>query len=400
MAAAIQSSASTALTGIANKIKASGPNADSDSEYWWQTSGTDLARMLNEADYPPEVKESFLKWYHDTICPALGGRPGPNSGMATIGCDGNPFEYSFELKSNAKTQSVRFVVDLTQLRPANPSKPLSISNTQKVIDTMIKKTPGFDDTWYLALQDWFVFSNLPAEEQQNLVKASRFQSSIVIGFDISKKLGAAGELPVMGKVYFLPCFAAAYKKITYWQATRQSLLQLPGVNKYPNITKSVNMINDYLATKPEAWQMGTRFLATDLVAPEKARFKVYLRCFGTSFEEIWDFYTLGGRIPDLDCDREAFRELMDMVSGTTYAASRNDRDMSMDRFQRVEQKLTACYFAISSDKPYPGPKLCVYPANFAPNDEVIAKGLDRWLLKYGWREETQKTMEAQIRDVL
>jgi len=83
------------------------------------------------------------------------------------------------------------------------------------------------------------------------------------------------------------------------------------------------MINHFLSDKPEAWQMGTRYLATDLVAPGKARFKVCMRCFGTIFNEIWDYYTLGGWIPDLYNDKEKFRDLMDLVSGTTYVETRS-----------------------------------------------------------------------------
>jgi DMATS type aromatic prenyltransferase len=162
--------------------------------------------------------------------------------------------------------------------------------------------------------------------------------------------------------------------------------QLPDVDSHPNILKSLEMINDYLSDKPEAWQMGTRFLATDLVVPGKARLKVYMRCFGTTFEVIWDFYTLGGRIPKLDEDREKFRDLLNMVSGTTYAESRSQTQMEMERFTSTSQKLTAIYFSLSAKNPYPGPKLCVCRANFAPNDAVIARGLDSWFDKYRWHQ--------------
>ena len=271
--------------------------------------------------------------------------------------------------------------------------------TQKVVDALAERTPGFDDTWYNVLKKWFVYSHLPSDEQHALITKAGQQTSVIVGFDIYSRISDAQQLPVMGKVYFPPCYVAADKGITRWQAVRQAINQLPDVKSYPNILQSTEMINDYLSDKPEAWQMGTRYLATDLVVPSKARFKVYMRCFGTSFDEIWDYYTLGGRIPDLDDDKQKFRDLMDMVSGTTYAETRSKDQMELPRFVSATQKLTAIYFAISAENPYPAPKLCVYPSNFAPDDGVIARGLDSWLSKYGW-SDGEKSMEERVKSVL
>lgn len=401
MAVTIQSPIYQSLdTEIANSKTMDTPiSKAADTPYWWNTSGRDLANMMHEVNYPEEVQADFLNYYRDTICPLLGARPDSTSTKSGIGADGNPLEYSFELKGSTKSQSVRFVVDLSELRPADKSNPLSIATTQKVVDVLAERTPGFDDTWYRVLKDWFVYSHLSTSEQQALIAKSGQQTSVVLGFDIYPRISDSKGLPVMGKVYFPPCYAAADKGITRWQASRLAIQQLPGVNSYPNILRAVETINDFLSDKPEAWQMGTRYLATDLVAPAKARFKVYMRCFGSTFDEIWDYYTLGGRIPDLEDDKEKFRDLMDLVSGTTYAETRSKSQMELPRFTSASQKLTAIYFAVSADNPYPTPKLCIYPANFAPNDEVIARGLDAWLTKYGWHSGG-KSMEEQVKSVL
>lgn len=383
--------------GTANGTTNGTAPASGDS-YWWETSGRDLSRMLQQANYPDEVRQHFLKYYRETLCPLLGNRPDSNSANSGVGWDGNPLEYSFELKGSTKKQSVRFVVDLTELRPADKDNPLSMVNTQKVVDELAERTPGFDDTWYRVLKEWFVYSHLSPDEQHALIAKGGQQTSVIVGFDIYSRFLGPESLPVMGKVYFPPCYVAADKGITRWQAVRQGIRSLPGVDSYPNILRSVDMINDYLSDKPEAWQMGSRYLATDLVAPGKARFKTYMRCFGTSFDEIWDYYSLGGRIPDLDDDKQKFRDLMDFVSGTTYAETRSKSEMEMGRFTSATGKLTAIYFSVSAENPYPAPKLCVYPANFAPNDKVIAQGLDKWLNKYGWNDGG-KSMEEQVASV-
>ena len=117
------------------------------SSYWWRTSGLDLSRMLEEANYPEEVQRQFLDYYRDNICPLLGDKPKRNSKPAAVGWDGNPFEYSFEFKGSTQKAGVRFVVDLSELRPSNKENPLSIMNSEKVLDTLVKQSPMFDDAW-------------------------------------------------------------------------------------------------------------------------------------------------------------------------------------------------------------------------------------------------------------
>lgn len=116
-------------------------------KYWFLTSGTDLSRMLQEANYPEEAQRLFLDYYRETICPLLGEKPEKDSKPAAVGWDGSPFEYSFEFKGSTKKASVRFVLDLSELRPANVEYPLSIRNSERVLNTLVKQSPMFDDTW-------------------------------------------------------------------------------------------------------------------------------------------------------------------------------------------------------------------------------------------------------------
>ena len=313
--------------------------------YWWSTSGRDLANMLHEANYPEEAQRSFLSFYQTVICPQLGRQPDANSTKSGVGRDGNPFEYSFELKGSTRSQAVRFVVDVSQLRPVDKANPLSMETTQNVVDVLAKRTPGFDDAWYRALSQWFVHSHLPASEQQALIDEAGYQMPAILGFDIHSRISTAGSLSVLAKVYFPPCFTAAVKQITRWEAVRLGVRQLPDINSHPNILRSLGMIEDYLSTKSKEFEDGPRYLATDFVAPGKARLKIYMRYPGSAFEEIWDYYTLGGRIPGLDEDKEKFRDLVKLISGPGYEQSQTEHL----QYTRVRRKATALYFSLSTD---------------------------------------------------
>lgn len=401
MAATVASPAFQSLGAETTDFKTNGVvRAAADTEYWWNTAGRELASMLNEADYPEEVQRQFLSYFRENICTQLGSRPDDSAGKSAVGWDGTPFEYSFELKGQTKKQAVRFVVDLTQLRPIDKSNPLSIATTQKLVDSLAKKTPSFEDSWYRHLKQWFSYGHLPTNEQQALVDKAGHQSTVVVGFDIYPQVAGPGRLPIMAKVYFPPCFAAAAKGLTRWQATRQAIEQLPNVESTPNILKALGMIGDFLADKPKDWEEGSRYLATDFVAPGKARLKIYMRYPGKSFEEIWDYYTLGGRIPDLDADREKFKDMMDLMSGSSYdEAIKKQNQTNQPAYTGARRKMEVIYFSLSADNPYPAPKLGIYPSNFAPNDEVIAQGLDKWLHKYEWYDGGN-SLEERLKTVL
>ncbi len=89
---------------------------------------------------------------------------------------------------------------------------------------------------------------------------------------------------------------------------------------------------------------------------------------GEAFDEIWDFYTLGGRITGLTGDKDKFRELVGLTS-ETGAMKGNARPST-----HVRRKATTMYFFLPGDNPCPAPKINIYPANFAVNGESIIRG--------------------------
>ena len=172
----------------------------------------------------------------------------------------------------------------------------------------------------------------------------------------------------MGKVYYLLCFAAALESKTRWQVVRLAIRQLPGIDAQPNILHALGIMEEYLAGKPKDWENGARYLATDFVEPEKARLKIYLRVLGDMFDETWDYYMLGGRITELDEDKDRFHDLIELTSGSESLMC------DVRRSTHVKRKATTMYFSLSADSPWPTPKLNIYPANFAANDESIIRG--------------------------
>lgn len=120
---------------------------DDDALYWWRTSGLDLARMMEEAGFPDKTKNQFLTFYSTVICPLLKGKPQPGSMPTAVGWDGNPFEYSWEFKGSTKKSSVRFVLDLSEVRPPNKDCPMSVDTVEEVLKILKDKSPLYYDNW-------------------------------------------------------------------------------------------------------------------------------------------------------------------------------------------------------------------------------------------------------------
>ncbi|KAG5977056.1 hypothetical protein E4U55_007076 [Claviceps digitariae] len=401
-------SSATQATDNASDSKRTG------ADYWWLTAGKDLAHMMQESNYPDDVARQFLSYFRQNICPQLGDAVTPASKKSGLGWDGSPFEYSLEIKSTGSTQTVRVGVDLANLKApaaghAAPDEAsegvLSTSNTRKVVDALVGKTANFDDSWYHSLLKFFDQSQQTKERQLELAAQVGHQTPVVIGFDIHPTAAASPSsstsattdgdttttttttLPAMAKVYFTPCHTAAELGQTRWKTICQAIHQLPDISsKYPALLNSLKMLDDFLDTKPALWQEGARYVATDFVSTDQSRLKVYLRYPGNSFDEIWDCFTLGGRIPAREEDKAMFQDLMTLTGAGTGAdadASSNPVNSDLD-YTNFRRKMTCMYFSLSAKNPTPASKLGIYPANFAPNDLAIARGLDTWLAKYKW----------------
>lgn len=374
--------------------------------YWYTTAGEDLKRMLQLAGTPEVAQASFMSFFRHVLCPALGekGRGDPAQEGSMVGWDGSPFEYSFEFKGSTKSPGVRFVADVTRHRPVDDEKPLGNMNVRQIVDYLAKRTPGFDTTWDRAFEQCFTCEHLPAAEQHALIAQLGFHTPMILGFDVKPKImldqhgPEQGEIvPVMLKSYYAPHYAVAARNLPgNWEAITSSIRQLPSLNETsPNLLKGPETLEAYLSDK-QHYRKAARFMSTDFITPGKARLKIYMRYDGDDFDEIWDYYTLGGRIPDLDDDKPMLRDLIEMACGRyKLQLPRNTV-----RQTKVTSKPVAFYFSLTPDKPYPTSKVYYPPARKAPSDLVVARGVDEWLGKYGWNTGGGMAIEERVQSVL
>ncbi|KAM7211365.1 Aromatic prenyltransferase [Rhypophila decipiens] len=390
--------------------------------YWYATSGHDLERMMQLAGIPETAQYPFLEFYRNVLCPALGAKPEhpsssfPSQRSSVLGWDANPFEYSFEFKGSTKKAGVRFAADFTEHRPNNSLNPLSMSQSRHIIDYLRTRVPGFDSTWNDAFDKFFSVEDIAPEQQECLITEVGFQTPMMLGFDIKPSMldssspsSSPDIVPLMLKSYYTPHYTSLARSMSNnFDTVKASIQQLPNLEKTsPNILRALDMLDSYLSTKPESYKQSAQYMATDFVSPAKARLKIYFRFHNPSlgkdyeFDDIWEYYTLGGRIPGLDGDRDMLRDLIDLVGGHTLPSSltqgpsetsRTDKGIKWKndkvRVSKTRRKPTALYFSLTPDSPYPTPKLYYNPAQSSklPDDLSIARGIDGWMEKYGWAD--------------
>jgi hypothetical protein len=90
-----------------------------------------------------------------------------------------------------------------------------------------------------------------------IIAKAGYLSQIMIGYDIGPKAGEDALVPATGKIYFLPCAAAAHRRATRWQVVSEAIKQLPNIaREQPNILMALDKIEKYLAGKPASGRIG------------------------------------------------------------------------------------------------------------------------------------------------
>jgi DMATS type aromatic prenyltransferase len=356
-------------------------------EYWSSTTGSDLETMLQLARYPTEVQQSFLNFYRTTICPLLGSPPTIDSSRSPMTRDGTPIEYSFSFTRSslaASQPAVRFSVDMTRLRPREvrdardqflPREPETV--VKALVD---QETSKVDLTWFHGLRRFFGegMTSYSPEEIAKILEKAGHSTSQALGFDIG--CDPSSKLPVAAKAYFLPCSKATATNQTRWAMCRQAILQLQDLPA--NLLASLEVLEEYVQSRPVEFQNGARFVATDLIGREKARIKIYLRAEGCSFAEVWELFTLGGRLTYLD---DSSADIEALFNAVTTSGLSNGTAPSRSSNREVYRKMPILYFAFSAQDKLPVPKIYVPCALYGMKDGQVARGLDSWFSQQGWR---------------
>jgi len=345
--------------------------ASSDETYWRKVTMETMRQMLEFARYTPVARERCMSLHEQLVCPNMGPAPDPKA--AAKGCltsDGTPIEYSLSFGGADEAPVVRYSID-----PDGTSQLAAYATRNaQTIESAVQGTSGVDMGWYRTIK---ASMRLETNESAfgSLVKAAGHTSQIMFGFDFERD----GE--INAKAYFLPCLAAAERKHTRWQVVREAVEQVVAVtgSSMASVVPQLSMLQEHLRSYGDAIEDSVRYLATDLVQPEKARLKIYIRCPGQEFEQVWGFLTMRGKIAYSEEHRLAIKTLYE---ATVLLGQARSQDGVGDVVAQTNafQKQSICYYVLKKDASVPSSKLFIrMDRKTAVSDIKIAQTLQRWL---------------------
>jgi DMATS type aromatic prenyltransferase len=196
--------------------------------------------------------------------------------------DHTPVEIS--LSYNKKGSTARIAIEPSLPNGDNARKAPHISqSTDRLVNILFQTLGQLDLTWYNILRPHLMLDSiLPRRKATNFSETSQF----FLGFDL-------GRRSVAMKAYFIPSLAAEAAGKPSFQLISDILPELESAPS--SLRPSFSVIEKYLVS-PKVRQPRLELVSVDCCDPLDDRLKLYIRDRRTSFQAVWDMYTLGGAI--------------------------------------------------------------------------------------------------------
>ncbi|KAK4499264.1 hypothetical protein PRZ48_009777 [Zasmidium cellare] len=360
---------------------------DADLEYWRLTTGQHLSRMLEFANYPPNVSEQYTNLYTATLCPLMGPQPHAASTKvrSCLTTDGTPVEYSFSFEGETKAPTVRFCVE-----PDGTSRDLLSTRRARSMVEMLARGPVRGTVemseWVHSLLDYFQLPELPNAERKKLLTKVGHRSQVTFGFDLDRNVDSFNA-----KIYFNPCFKAAITGETRWQVADGAISRLldesQDADLQASISKQLSLLRSHLLAYPHEVQDSARYLSVDVAKPQASRIKVYVRCPEQTFDGVWQFLTMKDTILYSEDHKAAIKDLYSLVRGETLDST--TANFMQSSLQNVpSKKINICYFVLKHGSSTPTSKLFIRVQQpFVDSDATVARGLETWFQRWHWLDD-------------
>ncbi|KAL4966092.1 aromatic prenyltransferase [Aspergillus stella-maris] len=252
---------------------------NTDSNYWWQTTGCLLAALLHDAGYSANSQEHNLHFFGRAVAPYLG--PAWNARVPSppwrsyMTDDHHPIELSWDWHTGHLPPTVRFSFEPVGVRAGTPLDP---NNAHA--DALFRR--ALDRTLPAVRMD--PFRHFDRELHPGTMENQ--SSKIFYAFDL-------GAESITRKAYFFPTFKAQKTGQTNLQVIEDAILRAPQIT--PSQLKALQSFLAF-AQDPCTPPLEIDMLAIDIGPPTASRLKVYFRSRSTSFSSIQQIMTLGQRI--------------------------------------------------------------------------------------------------------
>ena len=363
------------------------PQATTDRQFWWRTTGIPLAILLWKAGYSIDAQCQNLLFYYCCIVPELGAGPDaqglPRYWESFMTDHFSPVELSWEWGCGGENSTVRFSIEPIGLYAGTTADPLNEHATAGLVRQYQPLLPDCD----LTLFDYFSkellsYNHSPDETDGNL-GCHGHKSRTFVAFD----LGSDG---VMLKAYFLPAFKAAESGRPTWNIIAQAIRGL--LDYSLSNFSGLSTLESFLMKSAHDSRLEAEIFAIDCVAPARSRLKIYLRSQSTSFDSVLNIMTLGGVLNDSDLNH-GLKELQNLWK--LVLSQDQEFSTSVELQQRYHRTAGILYyFDIKQGNALPGVKVYIPVRHYGQSDLAIVEGLEVFLKSRGQCSLACKYKEA------
>ncbi|TDZ15818.1 7-dimethylallyltryptophan synthase [Colletotrichum orbiculare MAFF 240422] len=364
--------------------------AQEDSKFWWSELSPPLLSLMQSAGYSAEEQDLYADFVNQFVVPSLGPEPRTSKSGARVphfdsfcSDDFSPAELSWNV--GPKGYKIRVGSEPIGAHAGTTRDPFNQDEPDAVMARLLRLHGGRGAVdgrlWDVFKRHMFVDAR-HAETIVSRMAANEHMTTNTISFDLE------GEHPAP-KVYFYPIPVSLLRDTHAGDVIAETLQQLP-----LNVTPSLRHITDFLARHNRGRAHGAENLrpelvAFDAVAPELARFKIYVRTKATCMARVRDIYTLGGALggPLVEGGLDLIRLFYLHVLGLT--APEEELPASSHRTAGIIFNME-----IKHNQARPVPKVYIPVRHYGGTDLRIAQNLSAFFRACGFAHMAETYVDA------
>ncbi|KAF9887237.1 hypothetical protein FE257_010365 [Aspergillus nanangensis] len=263
-----------------------------DHQLWWNNLSPVIGSSLDESGYSIDAQYRTLLMIHHAIIPALGPFPHRDrTNVSWVDCMANstgPLDISVNYQNDAKCT---FRLTLEPVGPYAGTESDLVNETagKQLLQVLCQLQPGMDLAWLDHL-DPMIVKNREARQYWKAISHLPCKSQTVIGLDFHK------DSSFTVKPYLSPLVKAVATGADFFQSMFQYLATVP------NAKLNLALLEQYMGSSKHSFQPEKTYLSFDCKSPSESRVKIYTAMDMTSLEEVYDLWSLGGRLsgPDIE----------------------------------------------------------------------------------------------------
>ena len=326
--------------------------------------------MLESGDYDSFTAQSHLDFFHCNIATHLGKRPIPQDKSrkwhSFMTDDYTPIELSWSWTSDSSLPIVRYSIEPIGKWAGTRLDPANLKTAERFIRSFKIHCPSADWTWYDLLSREILHLG-----ENNHRRSCGDLSQIFFAFDLTKN-------DRILKMYLLPAARARHERLSNYSIVLRgiSCLQLD-----EEMHCGLDIFAQYITSFRQRDSPNVELMGFDCVHPSMSRLKLYIRSPRTSFEDVIDALTLGGRLQEQGLEKvlPSLEFLWAVVLGLDFPVARTQPLPPSDH--RTAGILY--YYEFRPHSKSVKPKLYIPVRHYAKNDFVSASGFSRYLESQG-----------------